>query len=119
MEGFLYFVGCRDERIKTSGYRVSPTEVAEVLSSTGLVGECTSFGVDHEQLRQVIHVVATPPQGVPALDAAALLAECRRRMPAYMVPAGAEWRQAPLPHNPNGKIDRKLISTQWLEMERP
>ena len=30
-EGFLYFIGRRDEMIKTSGYRVSPTEVEEVL----------------------------------------------------------------------------------------
>ena len=44
-EGFLYFVGRRDEMIKTSGYRVSPTEVEEVLYRTGLVGECVAFGV--------------------------------------------------------------------------
>ena len=28
-EGFLYFVGRKDEMIKTSGYRVSPTEIEE------------------------------------------------------------------------------------------
>ena len=38
-EGFLYFIGRRDEMIKTSGYRVSPTEVEEVLYATQLVGE--------------------------------------------------------------------------------
>ncbi len=118
-EGFLYFVGRRDEMIKTSGYRVSPTEVEEVLYSTGLVGECASFGVEHEQLGQVIHVVATPPQGEAALDVKALLAECRRRMPAYMVPAAVESRPAPLPRNPNGKIDRKLLASQWQPGESP
>ena len=40
----LYFVGRRDEMMKTSGYRVSPTEVEEVLYATGLVGECVAFG---------------------------------------------------------------------------
>ena len=30
-DGFLYFIGRRDEMIKTSGYRVSPTEVEEVV----------------------------------------------------------------------------------------
>jgi acyl-CoA ligase (AMP-forming) (exosortase A-associated) len=49
-EGFLYFVGRRDEMIKTSGYRVSPTEVEEVLYATGLVGECAVFGVAHDVL---------------------------------------------------------------------
>ena len=35
-EGFLYFIGRRDEMIKTSGYRVSPTEIEEVLYGTNL-----------------------------------------------------------------------------------
>jgi acyl-CoA synthetase (AMP-forming)/AMP-acid ligase II len=43
-----------------------------------------------------------------------LLTECKARMPAYMVPAGIEFVDGPLPRNPNGKIDRKLLSTQWL-----
>ena len=30
-EGYLYFIGRRDEMMKTSGYRVSPTEVEEIL----------------------------------------------------------------------------------------
>ena len=114
-EGFLYFIGRRDEMIKTSGYRVSPTEVEEILYGTQLVGECVAFGVEHPSLGQSIQVIATPPAGAQALDLAALLAECKRRMPAYMVPAGIEAQAGPLPRNPNGKIDRKLLSTAWLE----
>jgi acyl-coenzyme A synthetase/AMP-(fatty) acid ligase len=75
-EGFLYFIGRRDEMMKTSGYRVSPTEVEEVLYATRLVGECVAFGVDHPTLGQAIQVIATAPDGSDDLDAA-LLAECR------------------------------------------
>jgi acyl-CoA synthetase (AMP-forming)/AMP-acid ligase II len=46
-EGYLYFIGRRDEMMKTSGYRVSPTEVEEILYATQLVGECVAFGVPH------------------------------------------------------------------------
>jgi len=113
-EGFLYFIGRRDEMMKTSGYRVSPTEVEEVLYATQLVGECVAFGVDHPTLGQAIQVIATPPAGATELDMAALQAECRSRMPAYMVPAGIEPAVGPLPRNPNGKIDRKLLSTDWV-----
>jgi acyl-CoA ligase (AMP-forming) (exosortase A-associated) len=116
-EGFLYFVGRRDEMMKTSGYRVSPTEVEEVLYATGLVGECVAFGVDHDTLGQAIQVIATPPEGVAALDTAALLAACKARMPAYMVPHGIAARTGPLPRNPNGKIDRKTLSTDWVERQ--
>lgn len=115
-EGFLYFIGRRDEMMKTSGYRVSPTEVEEILYATKLVGECVAFGVDHPALGQAIQVIATPPPGA-ALDTAALLAECRRRMPAYMVPAHIDVRDGPLPRNPNGKIDRKTLATEWVERQ--
>ena len=97
--------------IKTSGYRVSPTEVEEILYATKLVGECAAFGVAHDTLGQSITVIATPPQG-GSLDTAALLAECRQRMPAYMVPTRIEMRDGPLPRNPNGKIDRKTLSSE-------
>ena len=114
-EGFLYFIGRRDEMIKTSGYRVSPTEVEEVLYASQLVGECVAFGTEHGQLGQAIQVIATAPDGGAQLDVAAVLAMCRQRMPAYMVPAGVEPMVGPLPRNPNGKIDRKLLSTAWHE----
>jgi acyl-CoA ligase (AMP-forming) (exosortase A-associated) len=111
-EGYLYFIGRRDEMMKTSGYRVSPTEVEEILYSTHLVGECVAFGVPHPSLGHAICVIATGKDGAP-LDAAALQVECRQRMPAYMVPSVIEAREGPLPRNPNGKIDRKTLSTEF------
>ncbi len=114
-EGFLYFIGRRDEMMKTSGYRVSPTEVEEVLYGTKQVGECVAFGVDHPSLGQAIQVIATAADGSANLDVVALLAECKRQMPAYMVPAGVLPMAGPLPRNPNGKIDRKLLATRWVE----
>ncbi|MDL5033318.1 acyl-CoA ligase (AMP-forming), exosortase A system-associated [Pelomonas sp. APW6] len=112
-EGFLYFIGRRDEMIKTSGYRVSPVEVEELLYRSGLVGECAAYGLPHEQLGQRIEVVFSPPAGAEA-DDAGLLAFCRRHMPAYMVPARLCPVPGPLPRNPNGKIDRKLLQQQAL-----
>ena len=114
-EGFLYFIGRRDEMMKTSGYRVSPTEVEEILYATQLVGECVAFGVDHPTLGHAIHVIATPAGGAGVIDINALMFECRANMPAYMLPAGIEVVAGPLPRNPNGKIDRKLLSSQWIE----
>jgi acyl-CoA synthetase (AMP-forming)/AMP-acid ligase II len=113
-EGFLYFVGRNDEMIKTSGYRISPTEIEEVLYATRLVGECVAFGVEHAVLGQAVHVIATPPPNGGEIDMVALMQQCRVHMPAYMVPAAVEVRAGPLPRNPNGKIDRKLLSTEVL-----
>ena len=59
-EGFLYFVGRRDDMIKTSGYRVSPQEVEEVTYETGLVRDAVALGVEDEALGQRIVLVVTP-----------------------------------------------------------
>jgi len=115
-EGYLYFIGRRDEMIKTSGYRVSPTEVEEILYATRMVGECIAFGVDDDRLGQSIRVIATPA-GETELDIKLLLAECRKHMPAYMLPASIDASNAPLPRNPNGKIDRKALAEAWLESQ--
>lgn len=114
-EGFLYFIGRRDEMIKTSGYRVSPTEVEEVIYSLHRVGECAAFGVPHPTLGQAIVLIATPPAG-QALDVAALLADCRARLPAWQVPAHVAVHDGALPRNPNGKMDRKLLAGQFQDL---
>jgi acyl-CoA ligase (AMP-forming) (exosortase A-associated) len=114
-DGFLYFVSRRDEMIKTSGYRVSPTEVEEVVYATGLVGEAAALGIPHPVLGQAIVVVATARDSV-RLDTEALLAQCRKQLPAFMVPARVTVRDGSLPRNPNGKIDRKLMAHEMQDL---
>ena len=58
-EGFLYFVGRADEMIKTSGYRVSPTEVEEAAYATGLVRDAVALGIDDPALGQKVALVVT------------------------------------------------------------
>jgi len=113
-EGYLYFIGRRDEMIKTSGYRVSPTDIEETLYQTKRVGETAAFGVPHPVLGQAIVAIVTPA-AESAADEASLLAACREALPSFMVPARIVVRDGPLPRNPNGKIDRKTLSTQYLE----
>ncbi len=114
-EGFLYFISRRDEMIKTSGYRVSPTEVEEVIYATRLAGEVAALGIPHPVLGQAIVVVATARDGA-RLDAEELLIECRQRLPAFMVPAYVTVREGSLPRNPNGKIDRKLMAQELQDL---
>ena len=108
-EGFLYFVSRRDEMIKTSGYRVSPTEVEEVLYSSDMIAEAAAFGVPHPVMGQAIVVAVVPRQDVQ-LDTDRLLSLCRERLPAFMVPHEIKVHDTPLPRNPNGKIDRKSLA---------
>ena len=64
-EGFLYFVGRRDEMIKTSGYRVSPTEIEEIVYATELATEVVALGVSHPVLGQAVVLVVYSPAPQP------------------------------------------------------
>ncbi len=113
-EGFLYFVGRQDEMIKTSGYRVSPTEVEEVIYASGLAREAVVLGITHPLLGQAIVVAAAAVEG-GSLDSGEIINYCRREMPTFMVPAHiAEFDT--LPRNPNGKIDRNSLNKQLANL---
>src|SRR5690606_12067389 len=92
-DGFLYYISRRDEMIKTSGYRVSPTEVEEVVYSTGLVAEAAALGIPHPTLDQAIVVVVTPKAG-EIVDPEQLQAQCRERLPGFMVPTAIRVSQS-------------------------
>ncbi|USX24311.1 acyl-CoA ligase (AMP-forming), exosortase A system-associated [Oxalobacteraceae bacterium OTU3CINTB1] len=117
-DGFLYFISRADEMIKTSGYRVSPNEVEAVLYAQAEVAEAAALGVPHPVLGQAILVVVSVRDG-RALDEARLLAALKPHLPNYMLPHKIVVADASLPRNANGKIDRKLLSTQYLRAYAP
>ena len=107
-QGFLYFVGRRDEMIKTSGYRVSPTEVEEMAMAHPGVQEAVAVPVVDEALGSVIRlIVYGGHMGEEGERTASLLSHFRQAAPAYMVPRSVLWQASPLPRNPNGKFDRQ------------
>ena len=76
-DGFLYFISRRDDMMKTSGYRVSPSEVEEFFYASGQIGECIAFGVTHASLGHSIQVIATPVDGVEIHDIPKLMKMCK------------------------------------------
>jgi acyl-CoA ligase (AMP-forming) (exosortase A-associated) len=112
-EGFLYFVGRRDEMIKTSGYRVSPTEVEEVAYGTGLVRDAVALGIDDPRLGQRIVLAVSPPDG-GEVEPDVLLKALGEELPPYMLPKQVFVRQE-LPRSPNGKLDRGALRREVSE----
>jgi acyl-CoA ligase (AMP-forming) (exosortase A-associated) len=102
-DGFLYFVGRRDNMIKSSGFRISPTEVEEVLFQSGKVSAAAVIGIPDGALGHWIKAFVAPRDG-EGLEAETLLAFCAERMPRYMVPKIVEIMDT-LPKTPTGKID--------------
>ena len=116
-EGYFYFISRNDQMIKTSGYRVSPTEIEDTIHGTGLITEAVAVGLPHPALGQAILLVVTPALGLEVDDALknTVLRYCRRELPNFMVPAIVIGRDT-LPHNANGKIDRRLLAEQYQTM---
>jgi acyl-CoA synthetase (AMP-forming)/AMP-acid ligase II len=106
-EGFLYFVGRRDNMIKSSGFRVSPTEIEDILFQSGKILGAAVIGIPDEVLGQTIKAFVVL-QDSETSDAEELLAFCAERMPRYMVPKTIAIL-IDLPKTPTGKIDYQAL----------
>lgn len=109
-DGYIYFIGRVDEMIKTSGYRVSPTEIEEAAFASGLVADAVAVGIPHPVLGHVVGLIVSPATGLAA-DTEALLNACKSLLPTFMVPTHIRWQES-LPRNPNGKYDRPALGAQ-------
>jgi acyl-CoA ligase (AMP-forming) (exosortase A-associated) len=102
-DGFLYFVGRRDTMIKSSGFRVSPTEVEEVLFKTGLLKAAAVIGVPDDVLGQAITAFVVGRDG-EGLDVEQLRQFCAANMPRHMLPKTVEVLDE-MPKTSSGKVD--------------
>ncbi|MEW6990638.1 acyl-CoA ligase (AMP-forming), exosortase A system-associated [Colwelliaceae bacterium 6441] len=112
-DGFLYFVARQDDMIKTSGYRVSPMEIEEILYQHNDVAEAATMGVTHDDLGQaIIAVVCSNSSDDFNEIEKSIVKHCQKQLANYMVPKKIIVLKQ-LPHNANGKIDRSLLSATY------
>lgn len=111
-EEYLYFVSRADEMIKTSGYRVSPTEIEESILLLDNISEVVAIGIPHHELGHAIVVIAASNSTNTEL-ADEVTSILRKQLPPYMIPQKIFIRSE-LPRNANGKLDRKKL---YLELE--
>ena len=89
--------------IKSSGFRISPTEVEEALFSSGRLRGAAVIGVADEALGQAIKAFVTTKDGAP-VSPKDLIAHCGEKLPRYMVPKVIEILDE-LPKTSSGKVD--------------
>lgn len=113
-DGVLWFVGRRDGMIKTSGFRLSPTEVEDVVFASGIVSDVVAFGVPDDTLGERVHCAVSGRE--TPVDVEALGAWCRSAMPAYMVPHRFFVWESPMPRTSSGKLDRPTVIARAREV---
>ncbi len=114
-DGVLWFVGRMDGMLKSSGFRISPTEVEDIVHQSGLVGEVVAFGVEDEELGQKVHIAVAAPGGSGTVDAETLERYCSKAMPHYMVPGHIHCWDGAMPLTANGKVDRPHVVKRCRE----
>ncbi len=115
-EGYLYYVGRKDQMIKSHGMRVSPEEIEEMIFSSGLVTHVVSFAVPLNDVENKI-VAAIVPRNKETYSEELLTNYCGKEMPEYMRPADF-WILEHLPQTSSGKPDRMKIKDMYLERKK-
>jgi long-chain acyl-CoA synthetase len=105
-DGFLYFVGRKDDIIKTRGEKVSPKEVENVIYALPGVHEVVVFGVDDPILGQALTAAVVVGEDA-GLSPAQVIRHCASHLEDFMVPKHVEFRSE-LPKTSTGKISRRL-----------
>jgi amino acid adenylation domain-containing protein len=106
VDGCLFFLGRIDDQVKVNGYRIELLEIDAVLRRVAGTDMAVAvvWPYDHEQSKGLVGCIA----GGTNKDVLAMLGECRRTLPSYMIPTRIVLLEA-LPLNANGKIDRRAL----------
>lgn len=110
-EGWLYFVGRRDEMIKSRGELVSPREVENVLCALDGVAEAGVVGVPDPVLGAAVKAVLVTKPGA-VLTERDVLRHCAANLEDFAVPRIVEFRPA-MPLGATGKVDRKALAAPY------
>jgi amino acid adenylation domain-containing protein len=103
-DGFLYFVGRKDDVFKCKGEKVSPKEIENVLYELDAVAEAAVVGVDDPIDGSAIKAFVVLRDGA-VLTEQDIRQHCRANLENYMVPKFVEFRRS-LPKTESGKIKR-------------
>ena len=107
-DGLLYFVGRTDSMIKSSGNRISPSEIEEAALASGLIAEAVALGVPDDRLGHAIMLFVRGRKEDGAGETHDLETWLKRSLPNFMQPRDIVWLKE-FPKNPNGKLDRNAL----------
>jgi long-chain acyl-CoA synthetase len=111
-DGFLYFVGRKDDIIKSRGEKVSPKEVENVLYALPGIREAAIVGVPDSVLGMAIKAVVALDEGA-TISRDDVIRHCARHLEDFMIPKAVDFRPT-LPKSENGKINRREIAEKEL-----
>ncbi|MEX3070756.1 acetate--CoA ligase [Vibrio alginolyticus] len=114
-DGYFWFVGRKDDLIKSSGHLIGPFEVESALMEHPAVAEAGVIGVPDPVAGQIVKAFVALKPDIKADDELlqSLLGLARKRLGAAVAPKEIVFRNN-LPKTRSGKIMRRLLKAREL-----
>jgi acyl-coenzyme A synthetase/AMP-(fatty) acid ligase len=111
-EGYIYLKGRIDDMIKTSGYRVSPKEIEEVVyNNIPSINKCAVFGIPNPNIEEEIVLVYSAKSKIPKNE---LIFELKKHLATYMIPTIIEYRKSlPLKASHHEEVDKGVLREEF------
>lgn len=112
-EGYIYFVDRQDDMIKTSGYRVSPKEIEDVVyENFPDIKKCAVFGVPNEEIEEEIALIYTANAKIPQNE---LIFELKKHLATYMIPTIIKYKESlPLKASHHEEVDKAVLKKEFI-----
>jgi 2-aminobenzoate-CoA ligase len=109
-DGNIFFVSREDDLIKSSGYRIGPMEVEEVIAKHPAVADVGVVGVPHPDKGQVTKAVLVLNPGFKGDEKLTeeIMEFLKAHIAIYKLPRILEYAES-LPRTPTGKLLRRKL----------
>lgn len=107
-DGYIWFLGRRDDIINTFGYRVSPHEIERVMKNHPAVADCVAIGQRIGKDKTLVAICVVPQSGQKA-EKAALLQYGAEHLAGYKRPRIIHLMDE-YPRTRNGKVIRSALA---------
>jgi len=112
-EGYIYFIGRKDQMIKSNGMRVSPEEIEDCIFASQMVKHAVAFSIPFDDVKNNI-IIALVPSDPLSFSEKELHLYCKMQMPEYMRP-DILWTLERFPETSSGKPDRVHLQEMFKE----
>ena len=112
-EGYIYFIGRKDQMIKSHGMRVSPEEIEDCIFASKMVAHVIAFAIPFDDVNSTI-IIALVPSNIGSFSEKELRLYCKSQLPEYLRP-DVFWQLEIFPLTSSGKPDRVRLREMYKE----
>ncbi|RBQ30815.1 aldolase/citrate lyase family protein [Aliarcobacter vitoriensis] len=116
-DGYIWFIGRKDDIINTFGFRVSPHEIERVVKTHDDVADCVAFGLDIEKDKTLVAIAVIGHSPISKEKEEEILKFSQDNLAKYKAPKRI-FTMTDYPRTKNGKVLRKQLVKDLHDLER-